>query len=247
MLGAGLGFAIPKAAILDTKGLEQPDKHFEKLLYANALATEKDIASFRLEGHAKITFPNGRMRMENLLDEKEGQKSNFVFWCDQDFPADISVTWDFYPVKEPGLCMLFFAAKGKNGKDIFDTSIKKRTGEYGQYHHGDINTFHISYFRRRYESERAFNICNLRKSFGFHMVAQGADPIPSVIDATPPYNIKLVKYQKQISFFINDLPILNFQDDGKTYGPLLYGGKIGFRQMAPLIAEYSNFKVFSLK
>jgi len=32
----------------------------------------------------------------------------------------------------------------------------------------------------------------------------------------------------------------------KTYGPLLEDGKIGFRQMAPLVAEYANLKVYEL-
>jgi len=31
--------------------------------------------------------------------------------------------------------------------------------------------------------------------------------------------------------------------DGKTYGPILDRGKIGFRQMTPLIAEYANLVV----
>jgi hypothetical protein len=35
--------------------------------------------------------------------------------------------------------------------------------------------------------------------------------------------------------------------DGKSHGPLLGGGKIGFRQMAPLIAEYANFRVRALE
>jgi len=37
--------------------------------------------------------------------------------------------------------------------------------------------------------------------------------------------------------------VFDWRDDGKTYGELLTGGKIGFRQMAPLIAEYANLKV----
>jgi len=47
-----------------------------------------------------------------------------------------------------------------------------------------------------------------------------------------------------LSFAINELPIFTWIDDGETYGSLLTGGKIGFRQMAPLMAEYSNLTVF---
>jgi len=216
------------------------------LIYENPLASENDVKGFRLEGSASITFPNHRMRMENLLDPSEGQKSNFVFWCDKDFPSDIEIEWDFWPIREPGLCILFFAARGKNGEDIFDPSLTVRTGEYEYYHHGDINAFHVSYFRRKWPEERAFHTCNLRKSYGFHLVCQGADPIPSVEDAKPPYHINLIKYGPRIIFRINELTIFDWEDDGKTYGPLLGPGKIGFRQMAPLIAEYANLKVYSL-
>ena len=50
----------------------------------------------------------------------------------------------------------------------------------------------------------------------------------------------------KIDFIINDLPVFSWQDDGKEYGPVLGGGKIGFRQMAPMIGEYSNLKVYSI-
>ena len=72
--------------------------------------------------------------------------------------------------------MMFFAAQGRNGENLFDPQLQKRTGEYIQYHHGDINAFHVSYFRRKEPDERAFHTCNLRKSYGFYLVCQGADP-----------------------------------------------------------------------
>ncbi len=216
---------------------------FGELLYDNPLSSSSDIEGFRMEGDAAITFPNGRMRMENRRDPGEGQAANFVFWCPEDFPADIAVTWDFWPVREPGLCILFFSALGRGGEDIFDSSLAPRAGEYKQYHSSDINAFHVSYFRRKALKERAFQVCNLRKSYGFHMVCQGADPLPSVDDAIPPYPITLIKCGAEVVFYIRDLKIFHWVDDGQTYGPLLGGGKIGFRQMAPLIGEYANLKV----
>jgi hypothetical protein len=75
------------------------------------------------------------------------------------------------------------------------------------------------------------------------MVAQGADPIPPVIHAMSPYHIRVVKVGSTIEFFIDELSIFKFEDDGKTYGPVLEKGKIGFRQMAPFVAEYSNLQV----
>lgn len=218
-----------------------------ELVYENPLASEADVGGFRLEGDAAISFPQGRMRMENRRDPAEGQKANFVHWCPVDLPADIAVSWDFWPIREPGLCILFFAATGIEGQDLFDPGLAPRTGEYRTYHHGEINALHISYFRRRHPNERAFHTCNLRKSYGFYMVAQGADPLPSIADAQPPYHVQLVKCGPEVALTINDLPVLRWVDDGRTYGPLLGGGKIGFRQMAPLIAEYANLQVYAVE
>ncbi|MCX7657851.1 MAG: YesU family protein [Oscillospiraceae bacterium] len=222
------------------RGINQ--KPFE--IYFNPLACQEDLKNFVLEGMAGISFPQGRLRLESVLDQNEGQRANYVLWCPKDFPADFYAEWKFWPVREPGLCMAFFCAKGINGEDLFSPELSKRTGEYQMYHHGDINAYHVSYFRRKEPDERAFHTCNLRKSYGFHLVAQGADPIPCVHDANPPYEISLLKYGNKISFFIDGLEIFNFIDDGKTYGNVLGGGKIGFRQLAPFIGEYADFKVF---
>ncbi|MNY82866.1 hypothetical protein D3C86_2252240 [compost metagenome] len=55
--------------------------------------------------------------------------------------------------------------------------------------------------------------------------------------------MKVIKWGREIHFFINDLPIFEWEDDGETFGQVLQGGKLGFRQMAPLIAEYANLRV----
>ena len=230
---------------MDNK-LEERLKH-SRLIYENKLACEQDIKEFRLEGNAKITFPNGHMRMENEMDVTYGQKANYVLWCPEEFPSDVSIEWDFLPIREPGLCILFFAAQGRNGEDIFSGELSVRVGEYVQYHHGDINAFHVSYYRRKEKDERAFHTCNLRKSYGFHLVAQGGDPIPDADEVTQPYKIRVLKKGLEVVFYINDLEIFHYVDDGVTYGPLLQGGRIGFRQLAPLIGEYANLKVYSLE
>jgi len=215
-------------------------------LYENPLASAEDISGFILEGKAKLTFPERKLRMENALSSEEGQKANYVLWCPEEFPEDVLVEWEFMPIKEPGLCILFFAAKGRNGEDIFDERLAKRTGEYIQYHHGDINAFHVSYFRRKEPDERAFHTCNLRKSYGFHLVAQGGDPVPDADEVTRPYTCAVLKKGNMVKFFIDELEVFHFTDDGETFGELLRGGKIGFRQLAPLIAEYSALRVYQL-
>lgn len=219
----------------------------KELIYENPLSCEADVKEFVIEGSARIYFENGKMRMKNALDAELGQKSNFVYWCDKDFPSDIIIEWDFKPIEEPGLAIMFFAAKGCMGEDLFDESLAERDGQYNLYHSGDINAYHISYFRRKWDEERAFHTCNLRKSKGFYLVTQGADPIPNCEDAMESYHIRITKCKGLIEFAINDLTVFSWQDDGREYGAVLGGGKIGFRQMAPMIGEYSNLKVFELK
>nr|WP_157274263.1 DUF1961 family protein [Paenibacillus fonticola] len=217
-----------------------------RLLYDNPLQSAEDTVGFRMEGDGIVTFPQRWMRLESTRSAEEGQKANFVFWCPEEFPGEAAISWRFRPIREPGLAILFFSAKGADGKDLFDPSLPPRTGEYDQYHHGRMDAFHISYFRRMWSEERQFHTCNLRKSYGFHLVAQGADPLPGVMDAAASYQMTIIKKGSSITFAINKLQVLSWEDDGETYGPLLAGGRLGFRQMAPFVGEYAELRVYGL-
>lgn len=223
-----------------------------KLVYENPLASPDDIRGFRMEGDGVASFPLGRMRMEGTRDPSEGQVANIVHWCDEELPDNVAISWDFYPVYEPGLCILFFAARGRNGEDVLDESLASRSGPYKQYHHGDINALHVSYFRRKAQAERGFTTCNLRKSYGFHLVARGGDPIPSIPDAQPPYRVQVVKAGAHVQFSIGNsdhepVVLFHWRDDAERYGPILTSGKIGFRQMTPMIGEYANLRVHRVR
>lgn len=221
-----------------------PRYEMGEVIYANSLSEPADVADFVAEGSPVTSFPMKALRLENALDPELGQTANYLFWCPRKFPADIAVEWDFRPIREPGLAMLWFCANGRDGTDLFDPSLAARDGNYRQYHSGDINGYHASYFRRKNpEHERAFHTANLRKSCGFHLVAQGADPIPSVIDVRDSYHVQVVKCGGHIRFSVNGLALYEWLDDGETYGPVLGEGYVGFRQMAPLIADYSNLMV----
>ena len=188
----------------------------DQLLYFNRLACPEDIKDFVLEGQARIDFKDGYMVMENALPAQDGQRANYVLWCPEEFPSNVRIEWEFQPLTDIGLCILFFAARSMDGKDIFDKALQPRTGEYALYHHGDIHTFHVSYYRRKEPAERVFHTCNLRKSYGFHLVAQGADPIPDARDCRDFYHMTIVKKDREVTFWINDLQILRYSDDGQT-------------------------------
>lgn len=220
------------------------DFELGELLYSNPMASAADVADWRLEGDASISFPRQRMRLEQAYerDMDAGRHANFIYWCPVDFPADIAVSWDFKPLSDAGLAMFWSGVKGRNGADLFDPSLAPRDGNYPQYFDGDINALHVSYYRRN-PTETPFRTCNLRKSHGFHLVAQGGDPLPDARDALDSYRIQVFRRGPLFVFCMNDLELFRWEDDGVSTGPVNTDGKIGFRQMAGLIAEYANLEV----
>lgn len=212
------------------------------LLYRNALQTVGDLDDWVAEGPASAAESGDGL----LLSSSGGVDDHWTLWCPEVFPDRVRITWEFSPRAEPGLAMLFFGASSAAGGGIFDDGVAARSGRYPQYHSGDIRTLHVSYFRRRWEDERAFHTCNLRKSPGFHLVAQGADPVPPVVDARDAfYRVEVVKDGQRVSFAIDDLTLFDWSDDEST-GPRVSAGRLGFRQMSPLVACYRNLEVHAL-
>lgn len=214
-------------------------------LFHAPLSSQHELEGWIMEGPGRASFPQGQLRLESGGQLEDGQGANFVYWCPLVFPDHISIGFEFRPLYEPGLAMFFFAARGRASKDLFDSTLEQRNGPYRQYHHGDIDTLHLSYFRRRQPDERRFHTCNLRKSHGFHLVALGADPIPEAREADGFYQLKIHKAGPKVDFFIDGLPVLSWEDDA-THGPILIEGRIGFRQMHPLIAEHRNLTISTL-
>lgn len=216
-------------------------------IYYNPLKSASDVKDWVMEGQVGLDFDSGVMRMRSLTSAEKGREANFVFWCPEVFPDDVEIRWNFTAVEEPGLCILFFAARGilSGGGDchVLDKRLKPRTGVYEQYTKSDVSALQIAYFRRRWPEERAFHLSNLRRAPGFALLAQGADPLPDVKDATPPYRMRLRKARSGVSFFINDLKVVEWAASGEGVPGL---GSIGFRQMAPLVATYSDLEVFRL-
>lgn len=212
------------------------------LLYRNALTGPDDIADWIAEGPVDARRGDDGL----LLSSGGGHDDHWTLWCPEVFGDRIRVTWEFSPREEPGLAMLFFGAAAAAGGGIFDPGLAPRSGAYPQYHSSDLRTLHVSYFRRRWDDERAFHTANLRKSPGFHLVAQGADPLPPVRDARGSfYRIELVHDAGRVQFSIDGLPLFQWDDD-ETTGPRAGAGRIGFRQMAPLTAAYRNLEVHRL-
>ena len=216
-------------------------------VYRNALAGPGDLDGWVAEGPVGVEHRDGGLVLRSTADEAalvadgRGDHAHFTFWCPEVFGADVEVAWDFRPLAGDGLAMLFFAASGTEGRDLFDPALAERTGYYPQYHSGDVSTLHVSYLRRKWPTEKRFRTCNLRKSPGFRLVAQGADPLPGPEDADGHYRVRVTKRGADVAFAIDDLTLFTFHDDAP-----LGAGRIGFRQMAPLVAHYRNLEVTPL-
>ncbi len=208
-----------------------------KIIYTSPLSDPGDIRNFVVEGASSTDFGDGCMKLSG------GPGSDALLWVPKFFPADVKIEWEFRPAGSGSFGELFFAARPLvRGADMFGSDVATRDGIYSRYHSGDISAFHVSYYRRSTPEERSFHTCELRKSCGYCLVAEGADPIPETSGEVW-YRMCVVKRKSNVSFFINDLKILEYDDDGRSFGDQLTGGFVGIRQQADTQAFYRNLKV----
>ncbi len=255
------GTAAAMAMAASRAGAQQvmapPAPKLERLYY-NPLKSQSDIKNWVMEGKAGIDFDTGKLRLTSDVPDARASvfdpknQSNCVFWCPEVFPDNVEIRWNFTALREPGLAISFFAARGilPDGSDcsVLDKRLKPRDGNvYDQYTKSDVSGLQIAYFRRRWEEERAFHLSNLRRAPGFEMLAQAGDPLPDIADAKPPYRIRIAKRTTGVDFYINDLLVVHWAaGDPKPRPSWPASGNLGFRQMAPLIATYSDLEVFKL-
>jgi hypothetical protein len=229
--------------ILFNLSTAQPqDSVFKKgdLIYENPLASKQDVAGWTMEGPGIVEFKDQWLEMYS-----PDEKFHHVFWCPKDFPASFVAEWEAQNLKtEAGLCIIFFSAKGANGEDIFDPSFPKRDGTFSQYTKSKyFNCYHISYYANG-KDDPGREITHLRKNKGFYMVQQKEPGIP--VKSTAVHLLRLVKEEAHIRMFVDGRKIIDWNDNGKEYGPALNDGKIGFRQMQWTHFRYRNFKVWNL-
>ena len=209
------------------------------LLYENALSSVDLLEGWRLEGPGKVECIDSWMHM--YAPNEDG---HHVYWCPEDFPADFIAEWEVQNMEpDAGLCIVFFSALGQNGEDIFDASLKPRDGIFKSYTKSDINCYHISYYANGKDNSGR-EVAHLRKNAGFNKVQIGEPGIP--VQSKAIHEIKLMKNGNHIAMSVDDREIINWQDDGKEYGPVLGSGKIGFRQMKWTHFRYRNFKVYAI-
>ena len=218
------------------------DKIFSKgdLIYENSFSDKNQVADWTMEGEGTLEFRGDWMEMYS-----PAEKYHHVFWCPKDFPSGFVAEWEVQNLKTAaGLCIIIFAAKGKNGEDIFDPSFPKRDGTFNQYTKSKFfNCYHISYYANG-RDDPGRETAHLRKNSGVQMVQEKKPGIP--LKSTAVHRLRLVKDDARIVMYVDDRRIIDWTDDNKKYGPVLKGGKIGFRQMKWTHFRYANFKVWNL-
>lgn len=222
------------------------DVDWEHPVYASAFDDVAALKDWKLEGGKRMSIENGRLVLESEPSDgkiSEALHNHLVCWLTNEMPADFLLEFKVRPQnRKQGLNIVFFNARGIHGESIFDPALKPRNGLFAQYHSGDLNNYHISYWA----AERG--TANVRKNAGFNLVATGKDLI-TVAPADVFQTVRLYKRGGTIRLMVDDLVAVAFDDDGKTFGKFwAHSGWIGLRQMAHTIrCEYDDLKVFPLK
>lgn len=214
------------------------------LLCSYDLTDATQTARWVMEGPGQATYDEQGMTMVSTVTSDSELQGHIVHWMPDDLPGNFIAQWIMQPLSEEGLCITFFAAKGVKGEDLFDPSLKKRDGIFKQYTNSDINCYHFSYY-----ANTPFNLgritTNLRKNSGFYLISNGAPGITP--GSRDPHQVMMMKEGGHIVVNVDGKTILDYTDDGNSYGPVLDGGKLGLRQMQWMKARYRDLKVFNLQ
>ena len=221
------------------------------LIYENSFAMSQDewltemSNNWIMEGKGIAECNNGYLTMRSeIFTVSRDKDGHFNFWLKQDFPANVAFEWEFnYAVPgDQGLAIIIWAAKGRNGEDIFDPSLPLRRGAVmSDMHSGAINCYHTSYIARSRKT------ANLRKNYGMHLLTDGHD-ISTVSKPNEWHTVRLEQYNGMITLFFDGQQAYQYNDDGRIGGsPIETGGKLGFRQQNNLYqGNYRNLKVYEL-
>lgn len=214
--------------------------HKGTLLYKNAFGTREDLKSWVMEGPGELRFSGGWMDM--FSPDKEW---DHVLWCPNDFPSSFMAEWEMQNRDtSEGLTIVFFAATGSRGEDIFDPSLPKRDGTFKYYNKGQLNCYHISYYTNNPKNPDRKK-ANLRKDPMFALLQQGETGIPP--GSLRKHKIRLIKKEARIVMYVDGRKIIDYRDEGGAYGAPYLSGKIGFRQMRWSHFRYRNFSVWNIK
>ena len=141
-------------------------------LYQTTFDNPAVLKDWRLEGGKRMSIADGKLVLESEPGSNGSQTiaNHLVCWLVKEMPADFLLEFSVRPQnRQQGLNIVFFNARGLHGENIFEPPIRPRNGLFKQYHSGDLNNYHISYWA----GDRG--TANVRKNQRFHLVAVGRD------------------------------------------------------------------------
>lgn len=186
-----------------------------------------------LEGKGKAFTQDGWLVLEAQTDPNDTSvwltDGHLVLWQNRVFPDNILIEYEMSPYDSgKGLNIVFFGYRPNNGEaSIFAPSIRKREGQFQNYLFHDVAGYHTSVWACPKAKRRT---TNMRKNTGFHLVAIGNDHIT---DQGPgPHRIRIYKNGGHIVAETNGIIAMEYEDDGKTFGPIHRDGYFALRMMA---------------
>jgi len=168
-----------------------------------------------LEGTGTAKVEDGR-----LVLQEDPDGIGVVLWTRADWPSNVEFSFDLSFSNNRGIGVFFFAARGAQGEDLFDTPTK-RTGDYDEYIRGDINAYSAS-FHRYWPTGENNPGANLRRNAGFNLL-HAAMPDP-ILEAERIYHVLIRKEGGVIRIEVDGQVIHDYVDENP-----LGEGKIGFR------------------
>lgn len=196
-----------------------------------------DSADWVLEGGRSCRVEKGCLLLESAAIE-EVAPNQLVCWLKREAPADFLLEFTVRPEdRSRGLNIVFFNARGVNGQGIFDPSLAKRNGSFGQYVNGDLQAWHISYWAG------GRGTAHLRRDPGLRMVAVGKD----LVTGGPVGAFQRISIHKRgglIRLAVDDQLALEHSGDGSEGN---VPGWVGLRQMAlTRHCEYDSLALYPL-
>lgn len=212
-----------------------------QLLYEQSFTREPDDG-WVMEGPGIVEFSEEGMLMKSAYPDED--TGHIVYWCPDIFPDSFVAEWEFELLSEYGLSIIFFAASGTEGRDLFDPSLPERTGIFRAYTKGEVEAYHISYYADAPLMPRPTS--NLRKNPGLILMANGPVGVPPF--SPKRHKVVLVKDGGHIRLAVDGAISIDFVDDGgERFGDIHREGRIGFRHMRWTESLFKNFRVYELK
>jgi hypothetical protein len=211
-------------------------------------------AEWVAEGQGGAAVCNGRLQVSPVafascgrpVDRDSAEPSHMVVWNKYRFPADLLFEFTVnHHGSNDGLTLVFFAAEGLEGQDIFAPDLPPRSGVYRNYNRGELRNYTVSYWSRNQKpslvkrGERYTN--RMRRNPGANKLSTEYSRTDRCSDCD--YRVRILKAGGLIAVEING-EVVNQVIDPEPLG----SGFIGLRNMMGVDrVSYDDFEVWAVR